>query len=74
MNVVVFDVGGSHAGAALVQDASMELRGASSTLIDSEGCCEGIVDAFAGLARKVLGNCGFGESQVGALSRDAQSF
>jgi glucokinase len=54
--ILVFDVGGSHAAAALAQDGG--LQGKCSLALDSEGTAETIMRALESLGKKVLTECG----------------
>ena len=68
MNVVVFDVGGTHVSAGLVRDGSMELQGRCTMPLDADASREKILGAFAELALAVLGKCHAGVSQLTGLS------
>lgn len=65
-NILVFDVGGSHASAALVQ--GRDLQGRSSSTVDSDGTAVEILGALEALGKQVLSECGLAADSLSGVS------
>ncbi len=64
--ILVFDVGGSHASAALASNGS--LKAMSSSLVNSEGSPEEIMGAFENLGNEALTQCGLKHADLSGVS------